>query len=258
MATDQDLIDTDDGYVSGSGSWHESTMDRIERSRRVAWYVAAAFGILALLLAIAVVLMLPLKSTEPYTLLVDRQTGNVEALTPLDEQVITPDSALTRSFLVQYVVARESFDADSVQNDYRKVSLWSDGQARQRYQSQMAASNPTSPLNYMPRNGTISVDIRSISSLSANSSMVRFTTTRTDPGAQPQGPDHWAAVISYKFSGAEMSEADRLINPLGFQVTRYRRDPETLPEMTEAVQPVVLLPRGQRRDEDSEAGPARP
>ena len=27
-----------------------------------------------------------------------------------------------------------------------------------------------------------------------------------------------------------MSEADRYVNPLGFQVTSYRRDAETLPE----------------------------
>ena len=32
-----------------------------------------------------------------------------------------------------------------------------------------------------------------------------------------------------------MSEADRLTNPLGFQVTRYRRDAETLPEIEQAI-----------------------
>jgi len=41
---------------------------------------------------------------------------------------------------------------------------------------------------------------------------------------------NWAAVVTYRYSNAEMSADDRLTNPLGFQVTRYRRDPETLPE----------------------------
>jgi type IV secretion system protein VirB8 len=36
-------------------------------------------------------------------------------------------------------------------------------------------------------------------------------------------------VIDYGFTGAEMSAEDRITNPLGFQVTRYRKDPETLP-----------------------------
>lgn len=220
--------------VEIADSWATSITADLERSRRIAWFVATVACAIALLLAIALVILLPLKTVEPYTLLVDRQTGNVEALAPLDEQVIAPDAALTRSFLVQYVTARESFDADSLQRDYRKVALWSAPEARQRYVAQMQASNPQSPLAYMRPGGTISVEVRSISSLSADSSLVRFTTTRSDPGGQALPPEHWAAVINYGFSPAAMSEADRLLNPLGFQVTRYRRDAETLPEVIEA------------------------
>ncbi|WP_447397383.1 VirB8/TrbF family protein, partial [Staphylococcus aureus] len=36
-------------------------------------------------------------------------------------------------------------------------------------------------------------------------------------------------VIRYEYSGAPMSAADRMINPLGFKVTRYRKSPEALP-----------------------------
>jgi type IV secretion system protein VirB8 len=218
-------------------SWAVSVTDRLERSRRTAWLVAAGFGALALLLAIALVLLLPLKTTVPYTLLVDRQTGHVEALAPLERETVAPDAALTRSFLVQYVIARESFDIDSLQDDYRKVALWSTGEARSRYLAQMQANNPASPLSYLPKRATVRVEIASVSSLAANRSLVRFTTVRADPGGQQQPPQHWAAVVSYRFSGAEMSAADRLLNPLGFQVTRYRRDAETLPEQPPAVLP---------------------
>ena len=74
------------------------------------------------------------------------------------------------------------------------------------------------------------MQIRSVSSLSPNTALVRFSTARTDPGARSQVAQHWAAIVSYRFTNAEMSAADRLTNPLGFQVTRYRRDAETLPE----------------------------
>lgn len=83
-----------------------------------------------MLLALALVLLTPLKTVEPYTLLVDRQTGFVQAVDPLEPQRISGDAALTQSFLVQYVIARESFDIDSVQSSYRKVSLWSADSAR--------------------------------------------------------------------------------------------------------------------------------
>lgn len=240
-------------------SWAISATDQLERSRRMAWIVAGIAGVIALLLAIALVILMPLKTVEPYTLLVDRQTGHVEALAPLERQTVSADAALTRSFLVQYVIARESFDADRVQQDYRKVSLWSTSSARQRYANLMQASNPASPLSYMPRGGTISVEIRSVSSLSANSSLVRFTTTRTDPGGRSRDPQYWAAIINYEYSGAAMSEADRLLNPLGFQVTRYRRDAETLPEVTEAQQPARVAPgrtTGQRSSASDQAAGA--
>lgn len=211
-------------------SWGQSVTDDLERSVRRAWIVAIIAALIALLEALALVFLVPLKRVEPYTLLVDRQTGHVEALAPLGAQVVTPDSALTKSFLVQYVLARESFDADSLQDDYRKVSLWSAPQVRTQYANAMQANNPASPLAYLPPRALLKPEVISISSLSAKRALVRFTTERVDRGAVALPRQYWAAIIDFEFSNAAMSEADRLINPLGFQVTRYRRDAETLPE----------------------------
>ena len=239
-----DRIDLDN--VELEDSWAFSVTDSLERSRRLAWIVALVSAVIALLLAIAIVIMLPLRTVEPYTLLVDRQTGHVEALAPLDTTVLTPDAALTRSFLVQYVIARESFDIDSVDLDYRKVALWSAGSERQRYVELMSPSNPAGPLGSLPRRTVIRVEVRSVSSLSADQALVRFTTEQTDPGSRPAPPQYWAAVIDYQFTGAEMSADDRLLNPLGFQVTRYRRDAETLPEVMDATEAAALAAEARR------------
>ncbi|MXO90887.1 virB8 family protein [Pontixanthobacter aquaemixtae] len=227
-------LDDFDPASEMSDSWTQSVTGDLERSTRRAWWVAAAFGIIAILEAIALVILTPLKTVEPYTILVDRQTGNVETLSSLDPQTVAPDAALTKAFLVQYVSTREHFDYDSVQDDYRKVTLWTGGNERQRYIDLMEDGNPQNPLSFVPRGGTIKADVRSISSLAANRSLVRFTTTQTDQTGRALAPEYWAAVIDYQFSTAEMSEADRFINPLGFQVLRYRRSAETLPEVEAA------------------------
>ncbi|MEP5937334.1 MAG: VirB8/TrbF family protein [Erythrobacter sp.] len=219
-------LDGEDIFVEDS--WAASDSDRLERSRRLAWIAASISAAIAMLLAIALVLLLPLKTVEPYTLLVDRQTGHVEALEPLDQQTISADAALTRSFLVQYVIARESFDLDSVSQDYRKVGLWTVGAERQRYLAKMSSANPSSPTQTLPRNAVVRTQVKSVSSLSEKSSLVRFETERSDLNGRAYQPQHWAAVVSYQYSGAAMSADDRLLNPLGFQVTRYRRDAETL------------------------------
>lgn len=226
-------------YYREAGSWADDRQSSARRSVRIAWIVAAVAAAIALAEAVALVALIPLKREVPYTLMVDRQTGYVEALKPLDAQQVTADTALTRSFLVQYVIARESFAIDSLQADYRKVGLMSAEGARESYLSLMRADNPTGPLASLPRRATVSVQVRSVSSLSPQTALVRFSTVRTDPGASPQPAQHWAAVIAYRYSDAAMSAEDRLANPLGFQVTRYRKDAETLVEAETAGLPEV-------------------
>jgi len=225
-----DLMDQRLDQLPIADGWARSVTKDLERSRNRAWFVAIVASLIALLLAVALLFLVPLKTVEPYTLLVDRQTGHVQALAPLDAQLVTPDSALTRSMLVQYVIARESFSQTRLQEDYRRVSLMSDGAERQRYQRLMQAGNPQSPLSYLPTSGVIRTEIKSISSLNENRAMVRFVTARDHAGGASQQAEHWAAVIDFQFTSAAMSEADRHVNPLGFQVTRYRRDAETLVE----------------------------
>lgn len=222
-----DDIRTD--YYRDAESWSVDRARASASSRKIAWIVAGVAAAVALLEAIALIMLLPLKTVVPYTLLVDKQTGFVQELKPLDAQVVTPDYALIKSFLAQYVIAREGFDIDSLQENYRKVALWSVGDARRNYISGMQSSNPLSPLATLPRRALLEVEIRSISSLGADTAMIRFTVTRTAPGGQRQDSQNWVSIVKYRFTGESMSAADRMVNPLGFQVTRYRRDLETLP-----------------------------
>ncbi|NYT40678.1 hypothetical protein HZY97_07915 [Sphingomonas sp. R-74633] len=218
-----------DAYYREAGSWAEDRQDMLGRSRRVAWVVAGVACSVALLEAMALIVLTPLKTVEPYTLLVDRQTGFVQALKPLDVQTIAPDKALTQSFLVQYVIARESFDATALQSSYRKVSLWSEGPARSAYVAGMQASNPDSPLNRYRRTTQIETRVKSVSPMGGNAAMVRFETVRHDAGGTVQPANAWVAVLHYRYSGEPLRLEDRFVNPLGFGVTRYQRNAEALP-----------------------------
>lgn len=235
-----------EAYYEQAQSWSADREAELRGSRKLAWIVAGAACLIAVLEAVALVLLTPLKTAVPYMLMVDRQTGNVQTLDPLDKSRVAPDAALTRSFLAQYVVARESYSAPALKSDYRKVALWSAEEARSQYIARMQSSNPASPLNTLPRGAQLEVQLESISALGPDTAMVRFTTQRSDGGGMGQPVQRWAAVLTYRFTDKGMSAADRLDNPLGFQVTRYRRDPEALPEVVAptmpAAPPVVQAP----------------
>ena len=223
-----------DAYYAEAESWSRDREEALRGSRRIAWRVAAATAIVAVIEAFALMLLMPLKTVIPYTLLVDRNTGFVQALKPLDPDKVAPDTALTQSFLVQYVIARESFDIDTLDVNYRKVALWSAEQARTDYVTGMQVSNPLSPLVLYPRTTAVEARVKSVSPVGRNVALVRFDTVRRDAGGQARPPQPFVAVIRYRYSGEPMQLQDRLVNPLGFQVLRYRRDPEAVPAEAEA------------------------
>lgn len=219
-----------DAYYREAGSWASDKIASLQASRRIAWIAAFSAVAVAVAEALALVMLMPLKTVVPYTLLVDRTTGYVQALSPLEPSQITPDRALVQSMLVQYVIARESFDIATLQSNYQKVGLWSAEQARDDYLNLMQASNYEAPLNRYPRSSVVETRVKSVSPLADQSAMVRFETIRRDEGGQAEPPQPWVAIIQYRFSGEPMATEDRFLNPLGFQVLEYRRDPEALPQ----------------------------
>lgn len=225
-------------YDQGA-SWAADVHGSLRASRRIAWIVAAAAVTVAVLEALALALLAPMKTVVPYTILVDRQSGYVETVRGLQPGPMTQDAAVTQSFLVQYVIARETFDATDLRENYRKVTLWSDGSARTGYQRELSRSNPASPLNLYPATAQVSVRVKSVSVLSPTSALVRFDTERRDPGATTAQQQSYTAVLGFRFSGAPMNMGDRFINPLGFQVTSYRRDADA---PAAAAVPVPIAP----------------
>lgn len=241
MMNDMNNPPSRDSYYAASQSWADERDASFRRSRALAWTIASVAAGVALLEAVALAALAPLKTVEPYTLLVDRATGHTQVLRGSGASVITPDNALTQSLLAQYVVARESFDITDIAYEYRKVALWSAPEARRDYAGKMQASNPLSPFNRLPRTSIVRTTIRSVSPLGQNSALVRFETERVDQG-QDQGPHaYWVAVLRYRFVQAPASLDDRLINPLGFQVTHYRRDQEAPPPIVQTPPPPVLV-----------------
>ena len=225
-----------------AASWAADVHGSLRASRRLAWIVAGVASGIAALLAIAIVVMMPLKTVVPYTITVDRQSGYVEQVRGLQPGTMTQDAAVTQSFLVQYVIARETFDATDLRENYRKVMLWSAEEARSRYAREMQTSNPASPLNQYPASTILSTTIKSVSLLTPTTALVRFDTVRRDPGASSGQQQSWTAVMAFRYTGAPMNMGDRFVNPLGFQVTRYRRDADTpvaaeAPLNTQAVLP---------------------
>ncbi|MEI6417901.1 MAG: VirB8/TrbF family protein [Sphingomonadales bacterium] len=217
-------------YCAEAASWAHDVNAGLRASRTRAWWVAGVALVLAVVQGLALILLLPLKTVVPYTITVDRQTGHAELARGVVLGPMRENEALTQSALAQYVIARETLDAADLASNFRKVGLWSSGQARQDYLRAFDRSNPQSVLNSANAATLVTTTIKTIAPLDKSNALVRFSTDRRD-GDGPVTRRDWAAVVRYGFSGAPLSAEDRLLNPLGFQVSHYRRDAEAMPQV---------------------------
>ena len=219
-----------DTYYAAARSWADDRVAAAARLTRIAWIVAGATGSVAAALAIALVLLLPLKTVQPYVVTVDRQTGTVQLATTLAEGRLTQNEAVIQAQLAGYVRARETFDETDLRLQYAQVQRLSAPTVARTYVAAMAAANPASPLRTLGRGDTVAVDIKSVSLISPGVAIVRFDTRRSPLNGGAPVLQSNVAAISFGFANAPLRMEDRFENPLGFQVTRYRRDTEGVPK----------------------------
>lgn len=217
-----------DKYYAAAQGWADGQVEAERKARKVAWIVAAAFGGLAAILALALAMLLPLKTVQPYVLTVDRQTGAVEVATTVANGRLTQNEAVIQAQLANYVRVRETFDASDLAANYRRVQLLSGPDVRAAYVASMAANNPASPLRALSPGDTVAVRIKSVSLTSSGTALVRYDLDRTVAGGRGISSAPYVSAVSFGFSNKPLRAADRFENPLGFQVTRYRRDAEGL------------------------------
>lgn len=219
----------------------EETVREAQVSRRRAWIATWVLIVICAAQAAAIALMLPLKEIVPYTILVDRQSGYMETVRGIETGALSDDRAVVESFLAQYVLQRETFDPSDFEQRYQRVALWSAEAARESYLAQFAPGQSDSTLKTLRPGSIIKVRIKRIDVTSKTSALVRFDLTRIDPGGAPTSTD-WQTIVEFRFSAAPMRMEDRLINPLGFQVVRYRRDAEWVASPAPTLAPASASP----------------
>jgi type IV secretion system protein VirB8 len=227
-------------HYEAARSWAYDRDTALANSRRAAWIVASLATGVAVLEALALVALAPLKTVVPYTVMVDKTTGYSTVIDGTHPQVLKPQSVLTQSMLAQYVVARETFDITTIADQYRKVGLWSEGEARTEYLALMPLTNPQSPMNIYPRSALVTVTVDSVALIGPDTAQVRFVTDRRDGPTAASTRTAYVAQIRYRFAGEPLAMDDRLVNPLGFEIAHYRRDQEALPAPGQAA--LIIAP----------------
>lgn len=192
----------------------------------------AWMAILSLLIAfaslIAMLIVLPLKEIRPYVVMVDRATGESEQIVASRPANLSEEQAVRESELVRYITDRETYDVSDNDSRIRQVLEISDAGAATSLRSLWNRTADDFPPKVYGRNTLITVRIRSVSLLDDNTAQVRFMRHLERENLQPVERD-FVATIGFEFRPRVERRLDQVWqNPLGFTVTSYRVDAETL------------------------------
>lgn len=215
-------------YFRAAESWESEVHRTLRASRLRAWIAAAIASAIAVLALAAVVILLPLKTYAPYVIEVDKTTGHLEVMRPLAPGAAAPDATITEASLVRWIIARETYDPADIRERFDEVSRLSADDALADYRRLWTPDAPTNPAIAFGWTTRVAVTVKAVSLLKADTAAVRYMLSRTDDRTGVVSTSHWVAIVSFRYSDAPMRVRDRWANPLGFQVTGFRADQESL------------------------------
>jgi type IV secretion system protein VirB8 len=220
--------ETDDS-VAAKKNWYADRYQTVivQRNFLVLLTMICLFGIIVSVLA--VIKVSSSKTIEPFVIEIEEKTGITNVIRPLLKEKFTHEEALTRYFIMKYMNARETYDSASFEYNYSTVTrILSSSEVYSDFRRSIVADNPQSPLRLGSR-GERTIKVISITPLTTAAgqrgftSQIRFVSTNTLTGSK-----NYVATMNYIYQDLELNKDERDINPLGFQVTGYRIDEETL------------------------------
>jgi type IV secretion system protein VirB8 len=220
-------------YLKEAVSWDIDRAAQIERSERVAWWVAGAGWLCAVAGGASLTLLMPLKAVEPFVIRVDNTTGVVDVV-PVYVGHAPMDQAVTRYFITHYISVCERFNLITAESDYQECGAFHTAQRNQAWYALWNTTNPRSPLNLHKDGSTVHVAVESVSFFRRSNGVedlvqVRYRKSEHPTGGAAEHVTHWIATIQYAYASPSKNAAVRRWNPLGFKIVEIGSEPEVLP-----------------------------
>ncbi|MEL7630503.1 type IV secretion system protein [Pectobacterium aroidearum] len=219
-----------ENIIASSRTFESVLLEKNEREKRIAWRIAAIGFALAAMAITALIILLPLKTTEIELWSVDKQTGRYEYMTRIKEQSISTEKALAQALAAHYVRLREGYNYFALQRDYDDVQLFNSDSVNRDYLDGFN-SNQAPDVIFNKAEYVVSIDI--ISNVHATATApdhlatLRIKRTIRRIVDNSVKTDVWNIRLTYRYlPRKQLTDSQREVNPLGFIVTSYQRDKE--------------------------------
>lgn len=164
------------------------------------------------------------KTFEPYVIEVEEKTGITTLVDRYSKDKFTADESVTRYFIHKYIQAREGYDFRQYRYNYTDVvRILSERDVYGEFRNFIEVDNPRSPLNLGQRFKR-KVFIKSMTFLDKKKVQARVLLRDESSVGGTKIENHAIITLDFDFFELELSNKERYINPLGFQVLSYNID----------------------------------
>lgn len=200
----------------------------VRRRERLAWTVAIIGTMTGLLGVGSAVAILPLKETQAFLAIVDKDTGIAERVVEVQPAGVSDAAAVKEALLFNYVTDRETFDEHDNEERVLAVYRRSADQARISLVKLWDEDNKNYPPAVYGAGARANVQVIAINPINETTAEIRFEKTLTQPNGMAQ-TGKFSATVAWDFNPSAQKQMKYVWeNPLGFTVTSYRVNAETM------------------------------
>jgi len=154
------------------------------------------------------------KSIEPYIIEVEEKSGVATIVNQLTSENFTGDQMIRKYFINQFIHTASGYDPKTYKQDLEKVRLFSTPGVYGDYRNRINA-------RVLGADSQIDVRIKSVQPIDNNTVQIRLARQITSKESAVETKDEIITMGFYFAPEINLTMEERLINPLGFQVSRY-------------------------------------
>jgi type IV secretion system protein VirB8 len=202
-------------------NWYQERYDNIVVQRNLLFLLLLFLVIFSIVSVGVIAYIVNAKKFDPFVIQIDDTTGMAQVVNPASSNLINGNDALAQYFIKKYVIARETYNPVDFDTEAKQIiRLLSTPRVYTSYRGYIRNETINPQIKYGQKNTTYLI-LKSWSKLSDNKYIMRFSVNETDGARKVYNK---IAVVSFEYIAMELSEKDKEINPVGFQVIDYRVD----------------------------------
>lgn len=195
-------------------SWYTNRYQIVVVQRNVLFMVAIICIITVAVSVLFVKNFMSSKSLEPYVIEIDDKTGMASVVEQISSKTYTANDMVRRYFINKYIQSSLGYNPQTYREDSESIRLFSSSQIYGAYRTR---------INPFALGADSKIDVKVTSMIFKENSTVEIRITK-NLNISGQGTTTKNEIIIMNFAFVPelgLSMEERLINPLGFQVTKF-------------------------------------